>query len=102
MLMLTDRVCGNELLTTRRPLSRSVLSNINFRGVYGTPLARPTITSARADLPGIAGPPACSADGLQPVVVKRLALVRAHARFIATRGAPGAQRLLQVGPQAHA
>src|SRR5438105_4627756 len=37
MLILTERVWGSELLTTRRPLCNTDLSNILTRaGVYGT------------------------------------------------------------------
>jgi hypothetical protein len=31
MLMLTERVCGNVLLTMRRPFARTVLSNMKLR-----------------------------------------------------------------------
>ena len=88
MLMLTERVCGSELLTIRRPLSSTVLSNIKVPEVYGFryspnrsgPLDGPAASRAYSDC----------------------ALIVAHRGLEAPRGIASAARARRSRPQADA
>src|SRR5215813_11074175 len=84
MLMLTERVCGSELLTIRSPLGKTIFWN----------------TCGPQECKRRSGKPTFGAvDRAQPLGVQRLALIGAHPRLVRTHAVPMACQVVRAVPE---